>query len=329
MWWKASTLVIALALQGCTKNEAEEVAPDPAPVPSTTAVPPQTFGPREGLTLEAQLTEAGPFEVGDDAPAMKAQLVNGTKTSLPVVQLSDGSSQPRWREPYVFYSVERFTMDGTWERVSPGDTGRCGNHDEDWSNEVVKVAPGKRLELDMGWAPFRFDLQSAGPHRVRVHYRFQGEHPRQSPPVSTTGMAGEAAYEVVSAPVTIEVVRPIDVRLEAVKTLDAGVPIPVEQALRLEVHNQSGKTRDLPAPMSTNTFFEVVGEAETPSLRDPVDGGETSHELAPDAKVSVIGPKSVLPPSGARAWSLAKPGTYLVRARYLGVASNWTKVTAK
>jgi len=156
------------------------------------------------LVLEARLVTPARLKVGEPVTLTMA-LHNIGKRALPVVKPGDGS-ESNWREPFVWYTAER-QVDGKWVTVPKAQVGRCGLFDADWDKDTVMLAPGARLVL-ADWVDhpeYSIALDQPGHYRMLVHYAFgtatrSGVEPKGA-------MKGVAPFEVVSAPVTFELVR--------------------------------------------------------------------------------------------------------------------------
>lgn len=135
-------------------------------------------------------------------------LVNeSAQHEYPVVKMGDGS-EVGWREPHVYFTASRKGNDGAWKDVPPAKYGRCGVYDPDWQKDIVQLGPGDNINLE--WLPppsLMLDLREPGLVRLYVHYQYgAGTSTRGQTPVNLGGMAGIPAFEVVSAPVEIEIV---------------------------------------------------------------------------------------------------------------------------
>ena len=149
------------------------------------------------LTLRRLATEA--FEIGHD-PRLEVVLSNRSKTrSYPVVVSGDGS-EAGFREPHVFYTVERRSSSSSpWERATEQRVARCGNYDEDWTKDVVSLAPGKEIVLPWFGFPSNWELDGASHARIVAHYAY-GEHARdeREAPPELHGMPSTSCLGVFS-----------------------------------------------------------------------------------------------------------------------------------
>lgn len=130
---------------------------------------------------------------------LRGQLSNRSGSQVLVVKPGDGS-ESGWREPYIYYSAQRW-RDGRWEEVERQPIGRCGLFNSDWTKDVVALKPGQSLELG-DWLP---DLESSfqldpGKYRFYLHYQYSQGANKESKagfPVPES-LEGVPAYEVVS-----------------------------------------------------------------------------------------------------------------------------------
>ena len=102
------------------------------------------------ITLEAEPNSLA-VPVGD-RPDVHLFIVNGGPDELTLVQSGDGSSYG-WRTPLVGVSIAPVAVA---KHPRAGDTprfsgGRCGNINPLRDEEVVVLAVGQRLEVDVGW----------------------------------------------------------------------------------------------------------------------------------------------------------------------------------
>jgi len=159
-----------------------------------------------GGQIESTPTEhwdAADFEhdlVLEVSPTFEVALQNrSTSRTYPVVIPGDGS-EADWREPHVWFTVER--RDGNaWKEIAPAPTARCGLFSADWTKDVTELTPGAVVKLR--WFPLdrgRFASEGARELRVTAHYAY-GKHPRPDAPVALRGVP---SYALASAPVVIQ-----------------------------------------------------------------------------------------------------------------------------
>jgi len=197
------------------------------------------------LVLEATLTTPGTIQPGEPI-RVKSRIVNRSRTAThKLVRPGDGS-ESGWREPHVFFTAETLGPRGRRTAVIERGIGRCGVFDANWHDDVIELKPGKALDL-YNWMPaahFGLDFQREGPTEVVLHYRYRR---------GTAGKGGEAldrpdgrgpmgdlpAFELVSKPVRVNVVRLLEVRLEVTGALEVGRAAHLSDVLRLHITNKA------------------------------------------------------------------------------------------
>jgi hypothetical protein len=187
-----------------------------------------------------------PVEIGHDAD-IKVQLTNRSAArSYAVVLSSDGSDEPGWREPHVWYSVERKTVSGTWRPAAYQAKRICGNFDENWEKDIVELGPGKSVELP--WFEFRpgmWNLDDTTSIRVVAHYSY-GEHVKDLRKVSPA-LHRMPAYVLASAPLELPLDTPLGLELRVLAPIPRAPGVPLAQVFDVvAVNNWSG-----PLPFST------------------------------------------------------------------------------
>lgn len=329
---------LLLSAPGCRSEpppiEAEAIRAEPgmASLPTQTLLelPLPTF---VGLKLEAELAEPSPLEAG--APiAIEARLVNVSDKAIPVVQVGDGSSVG-WREPHVFFSAEYVDAQGDYRPAKEESFGRCGNYDDDWTDEVTVLAPGESMKLDYFLSPDTFfDLHEPGDLRIRVHYRYQQGKGRKSTVPAPASMNNVPAFELVSAPIEVQLQRWFDVTLETKRAVESEIPVSLDDVFQLRVRNVSAVERSILVPrgpdaQETSIWFQVEpNERYVPNHTFIVPSVAPAHRLAPGAEAVVLGEGGVLGKSD-EAWTPGDPGTIRVRATLGHARSNWTTVTVR
>jgi hypothetical protein len=245
------------------------------------------------LTLTLHRTTTEGFEFERD-PGFEVVLANGSKDrAYPVVLSSDGS-EVGWREPHVFYTVEKRTPRSTaWQPAPERPLARCGNYDEDWGKDVVSLEPGRSVVLP--W--FRFynvwDLEDATELRVVAHYTY-GEHAkdlRKVVPVLHT----MPAYTLASNALELKVEEPMVLEIQ----MHGDWPAPGRAlAPAIEVVAVNESTRTLPfATADTGGNLEIDAEVETRqgilerlALQTGLSTADARETLPPGGRRSVIGP---------------------------------------
>lgn len=200
--WALAFLPLAVACSGL------DAAREPLNGSSERLVPREEVERDLSLTLGRLATDA--FEIGHD-PRLEVVLSNRSKTrSYPVVVSGDGS-EAGFREPHVFYTVERRSSSSSpWEPATEQRVARCGNYDEDWTKDVVSLAPGEQIVLPWFGFPSNWELDGAYYARIVAHYAY-GEHAREerdAPPelhgMPSYALASNALEVVIDPPLVLE-----------------------------------------------------------------------------------------------------------------------------
>lgn len=167
-------------------------------------------------------------------------------------------------------------------------------YDNDWHDEIATLTPGESVELawtpDPGW---QLRLQQPGRVRVWAHYVFSagaGFGDGRGASEDLAQMQGVPAFHLISAPLELEIVRPIDLVLRAKPR--AGRATRLSQAFELTLENHGAAARTLPLPNATNVRVLARRGDEQSALQDPEwERHERQAELALSRgeSVSVLG----------------------------------------
>lgn len=126
--------------------------------------------PDEALSLDVEVKGLPRGKAGE-AIELKVKLKNTSQEPVQVVLPGDGS-ESGWREPHVYYSVEK--REGQdWKELAPHGIARCGLYDSIWQDDVRTLAPGASVDAG-GWLPgpqASFQL-APGTYRFRLHYDY-------------------------------------------------------------------------------------------------------------------------------------------------------------
>lgn len=187
------------------------------------------------------------------------------------VQPGDGSAVG-WREPHVYYTATRQLPDGTWVDVEGGNLARCGMFDNDWHDEIAELHPGASAKLE--WLPspaWQLRLQESGKVRLVAHYEFSagaGFGNSRGTSESLAQMEDVPAFHLTSAPLEIEIVRPLALELTPKPGPERGSRL--SQFFELTLENESKATRTLAQPNWMNIRAELRKDGEIiASLNDP------------------------------------------------------------
>jgi hypothetical protein len=286
-----AALAAALA---CSGTEGTPTTVFDAPAPVVVGGLPRADVERD-LTLTLRQPKAAPLEREQD-PHLEVVLANrSTDRTYPVVLSSDGS-EAGWREPHVWYTVERRVAGGRWEAAPQEPLLRCGNYDEDWAKDLVQLAPGK--ELTLPWFRFydQWDLDGASALRVVAHYAY-GDHAkdvRKVPPALHT----MPAYALASNALELPLDEPLVLELRVKGPLpSAGQPFgsSVEViAVNRSDHALPFATTDTGATLSLDVEVQDEdGRVEKLTIATSLfDGAPARDTIAAGGRRSVLGPQT-------------------------------------
>lgn len=294
----ASALVVLLALAACSGTEGTLGGPSSALDAPAPAAP----GPRSearaaierDLVLTLRRASSDPFEVGRD-PAFEVVLSNKSTTkSYPIVLSSDGS-EAGWREPHVFFTVEKRASASEPFRLAPEQKlARCGMYDQDWTKDVQELAPGKEVVLPwFHFHDFQFDLEDAAQVRVTANYAY-GDHARdlsKVPPI----LHSTPAYALRSNAMELAVDAPLVIEL-AYKGVLPKSGEPLSKSFAATVVNRGRAAVPFAAADTGGNFqIELEGEEESDgskSTRSISSGFSVDHakdRILPGARRDAIG----------------------------------------
>jgi hypothetical protein len=296
----ATAVLILSACSACSGGEGIQGA--------SSAFDPPSAGsdiasvPREAILRDLSLTLRQPsgdgFEV-DRNPRFEVVLANGSKTaSYPVVLPSDGS-EPGWREPHAWYTLEQRTAPSApWTVPKMKQFGRCGNYDEDWTKDVITLGPGERKVLP--WFDFYdfWKLDGITDVRIVAHYAY-GEKPQKDVPPALQGMP---AYTLDSNALEMPVLEPLGLEL----TLKGALPkTGARFSDSLEVVATNRSTKVLPFDTGGGEAYlriEVEGDgpdgSEVVALESGVSVGDAKGNIAPGERKDALGNATVSDHSG-------------------------------
>lgn len=348
-------LLSCVVLAGaCGRSDRPEVRPEPIASATATASSTEAAGggvrlgpPPEGLALE--IARKGPkrMQAGRRLD-LRVELVNRSRDrSIALVLPGDGSDFA-WREPEVFWLAEIDAGDGRWVPAPRERPSRCGNFDEDWTDEVRALAPGERIAVYFGQGPDAFfDLHEGARFRVRAGYRYRagrGEGARGPGPAVPAALAGLAPFELLSEPIEVELVHDWTLDLAVRGPLRAGQTVHVSDVFDLRVTSHIGAAVDARAPgwlHGAPVHFEVREMPERPTGA-PLEGQAPTMDPGLEKPPSKLGARSSMRLLGETdrfgsydgTWSWPVAGIVHVRAAYLGLEgvdlrSSWVAVTVE
>jgi hypothetical protein len=277
------------ALSSCSGTEGTPSTALDSPAPVVGTAYPRAEVERD-LVLTLRQKTSGPFEVDRD-PKLEVVLENHSPSrTYPIVMSSDGS-EVGWREPHVFYTVDAAGSSGGWRKVKANPLMRCGLYAEDWTGDIVLLAPGERRVLP--WFDFysQWDLEGASRVRITAHYVY-GDHAkdlRKVPPA----LHPMPQYALASTALELPVEEPLVLELKLSGPLPkVGEPF----APNVEVFAVNRSNRALPfatADQGATLSLEVEVDAhdnEPTRVSFDADGisGSALDTIAPGARRSVL-----------------------------------------
>ncbi len=312
------------------------IAPSPARADAggcADAVPTAKYAIDDALAIDLERKATGAIEPGEWID-LRARIRNVGTSTRKVVLPSDGS-EAGWREPHVWFTAYVQEPGSACAReVPPRPILRCGLFDADWHDEVIDLAPGDARTLEwLGNPAYSLDLAAMpeGTVTLFLHYAYTAGGASQrgeQDPADLGPMRGEAAFEVVSNPIVMELARPL--RLELTPRPDRdGSPTTLGDLFTLTLHNVGDGAKTIGHPDGSRLRFEVVGTQES------FPQGESASGVQPAAKRLGAGKSMELPLDGLR-WVHPAAEPVRVRASFrpyddtgkhsVEIASAWVEI---
>jgi hypothetical protein len=248
------------------------------------------------LALVATLKSAKTIQPGE-VIHIDLQLHNRSQSkALRVVKTGDGSGDGR-RVPHVDYAVQ-FKSKKEWIDVPRQKQIGCALYDYEWWKGVTEVAPGGKLEVNSWISPPSddHDFQKAGRYRIVAHYRYDAVSTyaakKQKLPAEADGIPD---FKLTAAPLEIEVVRPLDVKLTVKSPGKANMSPITSELFAVELVNQSkAPVAVTSATVSADArlYFEVKEAKGGIRLQQFGKSASTygiKKSLAPGEKVPLLG----------------------------------------
>ncbi len=256
------------------------------------------------LRVRVELKGPRTIQAGTE-PWVSSTLVNTSLTRTHrVVRPGDGSD-PGWREPHVYWTATLDRGDGKPVPVPQAEYARCGNFAGDWPTDAMPLGPRGEIPLD-SWSGPLPDFQQAGRVRLRRHYAYQAGKGRRSRCLVEAGelglMEGVPSFEIVSAPVEFDVVRPLDVRVKVKRVLKVHQKVRLSDLIEVVLVNQSRGPVECSSPTRYDAHlgFDIRGQFRGWGLTlndgrsSPSGGGGPApgprRALRPGEAVSLLGP---------------------------------------
>lgn len=289
-----SAVLATLTMLACAGTEGVSGSSSAfdAPAPTSQVATGARAELERDLTLTLRRTVTDAFEI-DRNPRFEVVLKNTSKTKTHDVVLPSDGSESNWREPHVFYTVERRdSATSAWVAAPAQRMIRCGNYDQDWTKDVVALAPGKEVVLP--WFDFfqQWDLEGASDVRVVAHYAY-GDHAkdlRKVPPV----LHATPAYTIASNAMEMKIDPPMTLEVAWKGAMPKKGEL-LSKTVDVVAHNRGSA----PIPFAAgdngaNLRIEIEGQmpdgsTEVHSVASSISVEDAKDRLAPAARRNVVG----------------------------------------
>jgi len=249
-----------------------------------------------------------------------------------------------WREPHVYFTATIDQKDGTSKPVPSGNFGRCGNFDGNWEKDARILKPGEKLPLDDGLPPpsDMLEFQSPGHVRLFAHYCYgagdTSKGGRTESPATVSGlMAGAPAFELTSAPIEFEVIRPLDLLLTVKGPIVVKKKTKASDLIEIRLVNHSEQALEVSTP-NAEPVLSLFLDGQMPGWGPTFSSHKPTFAplgLKPGQGEPVLG-EGVLANGMDGDWEYPVPDTIKIRARYyvsIGkqvceLYSNWAEIKA-
>jgi len=261
-----------LGLVGCSAAEESPQTALGAPAPAVQVWPRAEV--ERDLSLSLTRITGGPFEPGVD-PQLRVSLTNRSHDrAYPIVLVRDGSEMG-WGEPYAWFDVTVRRPGEAWRPAPFLRYMRCGNYyEDDWRKDVVLLQPGRSaLMPDM---PFYFHAEYDDATETRIVARYSYGDEAKDPLHVPPALHVMPAYALESAPLVLQIERPLTLKLELLGKLPRSSGQPLSAILSLTATNVSTH----PVPFASWSSGALVG-FEVQLVSDPNGYGLSVEELSP------------------------------------------------
>lgn len=212
------------------------------------------------LKLIAEVESGKTFEAGK-MPWIVLTLMNTSKSrAYPIVMPGDGSEMG-WRDPYVHFTAKQREVNGMWVSMKPWSSGRCSLFDWNWVKDVVDIRPGQRIPIGSNHFGEQYDFQYPGKVQLVGHYAYRamgGTNGQPLPDKECGRMKDVPLFELVTDPVELEVVRPLDLRVRVKKSFKVGVEERVDDVIEITVTNTSDQPVEVRSPGYSGYGLDVT-----------------------------------------------------------------------
>jgi len=201
---------------------------------------------QQDLALELRL-HSDPVIPNFEAIEVELTLVNTSEDTAYYVVLPGDGSWKRWREPHMQWRGIFVGADGSFRRHQFQPFIRCGVYHPDWRADIVLLQPGERRRLTAGDPRRFFQKHEAGTWELRVHYEYMAKPARSGlgedrvlPDETALGeMRGTPPFELVSNPISFDVVAPLEMDVTVIGELPVNEPARLSELVRIELKNRS------------------------------------------------------------------------------------------
>ncbi len=273
--------------------------------------------------LRVAITLTSPAKVRPGAPIhVEAVLENASKERTHQVIDPGNGCAMGIVEPHIYYTAVYTPHAGKPRTIKgPDFGGMCGMGDYRWHNRVRDLAPGESLPIHtlLSHVSASMDMRTAGRYALRVHYAFNRRGTTQklpdADPLGDLGpMKSCPKFEVVSEPVMVHVVRPVEVFVEPRGVLKKGVARRLSDLVTVRLENWESNALHVDV-----TQLKVGVEVQAGAVkRKPVSVKSSligTIKLKPAASLVLVGANGLYD----EAWAPTADGPVDVRVSVRGV----------
>lgn len=295
------------------------------------------------LVLSAKLKSADTIQPGEEIE-ISLLLTNSSKSATHrVIKPGDGS-EAGWREPHIRFSVEYLEANGQLTDAPQTRYGRCGIFDPYWTKDFTDLAPSETLDLNHWLTPVNnfYEFQKPGKYQIRAHYDYRARSLLAKDKAQLPEPVRDIpVFQVTSAPVMLNVERPLDVRLKVKSELIVDQAIRLTDLFDVTLVNVSDRNIKVFSPTldsDAHLSFEVRDNNALwqPAINQQADTYGIERIIKPKETLSLLGDDRFANGVDGNCTS-SQPGTVKVRAVYRLstlkpapiVKSDWVEVKAK
>jgi hypothetical protein len=166
-----------------------------------------------------------------------------------------------------------------------------------WQEDITELQPGARLVLNE-WIrdpAYMLEIQRPGAVRLYVHYRYEAgksDAVKRLPPASFGQLEGVAPFEIVSTPIDMEVVRPLDVVVSVKSALKTKTKTKLSDILEIHLVNRSEKLFEVKSPTlsaDARLVVEIRGKGWSPMITQQRTKYGIKQRLRPGERLTMLG----------------------------------------